>query len=446
MLPPHFGVNDDMVGAGVRVAVKDERPAASRATTGPFGMPRDIWVLSLISFFVSIGFGIIGPAIPLLAKEFGVGAAAAGLAISAFAAFRLVSALGSGALVGRFGERTVLGAGLLVQASTSILAGLAPTFELLVAFRALGGLGSAAFSIASMMMLLRLAPEDKRGRAMGIYQGGGIMGSIAGPAIGGVLAGITPRLPLLVYGGFLLLAAGVGLAQLTPLAGHAPAPVEEALQAEDVEDNIAVIQPIGADDGRSPVPLGPAYLACLLANFAAGWVFYGMRNSLVPLYIDDILHESAAWTGMAFFVAAVVQALTLLRAGWVADIFGRRIALLAGLTIGLGSLAAFCLPLGSLVFLLPMMSFGVAAAFMATAPAALLGDIAHGRGGRVIAVFSMMSDFGAIVGPLASGRVADTHSFPAAFALSGAVILLALVPALMLRSPKVPTPGPGGAT
>ncbi len=425
------------------MAVTTNRPAAVDGSPGPFGMPRDIWVLSLISFFVSIGFGIIGPAIPLLAKQFGVGALMAGLAISAFAAFRLISALGCGALVGRFGERTVLACGLFVQATTSILAGLAPSFELLVMFRAIGGLGSAAFSIASMMLLLRLAPEDRRGRAMSIYQGGGIMGSIAGPAIGGVLAEITPRLPLLVYGAFLLLAAAVGLAKLTPIAEHAPAPIEEALQAEDVEDNIAVLEPVAASDGRPQVPLGPAYLACLLANFAGGWVFYGMRNSLVPLYITEELGESAAWTGMVFFLAAIVQALVLLRAGWVADIFGRRIALVAGLAIGLFSLIVLSFPISSLVFLLPMITFGVAAAFMATAPAALLGDIAHGRHGRVIAVFSMMSDFGAIVGPLASGSVADHASFEAAFGLSAGIILLALVPALMLRSPKAPSL-PGG--
>lgn len=434
-----------MWGLGTAVAVTNDRPGALATSPGPFGMPRDIWVLSIISFFVSIGFGIIGPAIPLLAKQFGVGAFMAGLAISAFAAFRLLSALGCGALVGRLGERTVLATGLVIQATTSILAGLAPSFELLVTFRAIGGIGSAAFSISSMILLLRLAPQDKRGRAMGIYQGGGIMGSIAGPAIGGVLAEITPRLPLLVYGGFLLLAAAVGLAQLAPLATHESAPIEESLQVEDVEDNIAVLEPVAASDGRAQVPLGPAYLACLLANFASGWVFYGMRNSLLPLFINEDLNKSAAWTGLAFFLAAIVQGLTLLRAGWVADIFGRRIALLLGLSIGLGSLLVIALPISALVFLLPMMTFGIGAAFMATAPAALLGDIAHGRGGKIIAIFSMMSDFGAIMGPVVSGIVADQYSYPAAFLLSAGVIVLALIPALMLRSPKASQALSGGS-
>ncbi|HMH93935.1 MAG TPA: hypothetical protein VK586_23000 [Streptosporangiaceae bacterium] len=74
-----------------------------------------------------MGFGVIGPAIPLLAAHYGVSAALAGLAISAFAAFRFLSALAGGRLL---------------QAVTSILAGLAPTFPLLIAFRSIGGIGT----------------------------------------------------------------------------------------------------------------------------------------------------------------------------------------------------------------------------------------------------------------------------------------------------------------
>lgn len=423
------------------------------AQRDPLGMPRDIWVLAAISLFVSIGFGIIGPAIPLLAKEFGVGAWEASLAISAFALFRFVSAIGTGSLIDRLGERRILVAGLLIQAITSVLAGLAPTFELLLAFRAIGGLGSAAFSISSMALLLRIAPSNKRGRAMAIYQGGGIMGAILGPAIGGLLADITPRLPLLVYGVFLLVAATVGVSQLSGQRAavddpadenpehHSPH-IEESLQYEDVEDNIAVPDPVHVDPPHGPHPAIQRqaflrfYVTALMANLAAGWVFYGMRNSLLPLFISEDLDKSAAWTGMAFFLGALAQGLALLRSGWLADVVGRKFALVLGLSIGLTSLLAFMLPISATAFLLPMMTFGVAAALMATAPAALLADIAHGRGGKIIAGFSMMSDLGAILGPQVCGWIADTWSFQAAFGACAVVILLALAPALMLPGRK----------
>jgi MFS family permease len=448
------------------LAAGSASPAAAAQAADGRGLPRDIYVLAIISLFVSIGFGIIGPAIPLLAKQFGVGAFEASLAISAFALFRFISAIGSGQLIGRLGERRVLVIGLMVQAVTSVLAGLAPTFELLLTFRAIGGLGSACFSISSMALLLRLAPPDRRGRAMAVYQGGNIMGAIIGPATGGVLADITPRLPLLVYGAFLLVAAAVGIAQLStpPAQGDGPADsparepaanaavddadpdladphIEEALQYEDVEDNVAVNRPVHVEHiepaggtARNQSDFLRIYLTALLANLASGWVFYGMRNSLLPLFISDDLDKSAGWTGLAFFVAAIVQGLALLRTGWLADTVGRKFALVLGLLIGLGSLLVFMLPISAAVFLLPMMTFGVAAALMATAPAALLADVAHGRGGKVIAGFSMMSDFGAITGPLVSGWIADTWSYPTAFGASVVIIAIALVPAALLPS------------
>ncbi len=69
--------------------------------------------------------------------------------------------------------------------------------------------------------------------------------------------------------------------------------------------------------------------------------------------------------------------------------------------------------------------FGVAAAFLGTAPAAAVGDAAGGRGGTAVAVFSMCSDVGAIVGPLVAGLLADPLSYPVAFGVGAALMLVA---------------------
>ena len=57
-----------------------------------------------------------------------------------------------------------------------------------------------------------------------------------------------------------------------------------------------------------------------------------------------------------------------------------------------------------------------------------------GRGGRVVAVFQMASDLGAITGPLVAGLLADHVSFGAAFAVSAAVMLAAAV--MSMRMPE----------
>jgi len=160
----------------------------------------------------------VAPAIPLYARSFGVGTTAVGLAISAFAFFRFVSAFGGGSLVERFGERTVLSAGLAIVAVTTGLAGLAGSFPLFLALRAAGGVGSAMFTVAALSLLLRVAPPSHRGRAAATWQGGFILGGIAGPAAGGLLTELSPRLPFLLYAGFLLLAGSVAMVLLRPSA------------------------------------------------------------------------------------------------------------------------------------------------------------------------------------------------------------------------------------
>ena len=99
---------------------------------------------------VAVGFGVVAPAIPVYAREFGVGRTAAGAVISAFAFMRLVSALGSGRLVNRIGERLVLATGIGIVAVSSALAGLAQSYVQLLLLRGVGGIGSAMFTVSAI--------------------------------------------------------------------------------------------------------------------------------------------------------------------------------------------------------------------------------------------------------------------------------------------------------
>jgi MFS family permease len=392
-------------------------------------MPREVGVLAVIAFVVALGFGIVAPAIPIFARDFGVGRTAVGLAVSAFAFFRFVSAFTGGSLVERFGERLVLATGLGVVAVTTGAAGLAGDFPLFLGLRAAGGVGSAMFTVAALSLLLRVAPPSHRGRAAARWQGGFILGGIAGPAAGGLLAELSPRLPFLLYAGFLLVAGTVALTLLRPPA--APAGSDAAA---------------GPDLEAGPVPLLRAlrsrvYVAALLANLGVGWVLFGVRNSLVPLYVTEELGRTVAWAGAGLLAGSVAQALGLLRSGRLADTWGRRPALILGSSVATASMAALVLPPALWIFLLAMAAFGLGASFLASAPAALVADISPARGGRVVAVFQMSADLGAIVGPLAAGWLTDVASYQWAFGASAVVLAAGLAGALALprtaRSPDV---------
>ncbi len=192
-----------------------------RSPGHPFaGLPREVAVLTAVAFAVAVGFGVVAPAIPVYAREFGVGRTAAGAVISAFAFMRLVSALGSGRLVNRIGERLVLAVGIGIVAVSSALAGLAQSYTQLLLLRGVGGIGSAMFTVSAISLLLRVVDADQRGRATGMWQSGFLIGAIAGPAIGGPLTEISLRAPFFVYAVTLAVAGSIGLGFLSRAALH----------------------------------------------------------------------------------------------------------------------------------------------------------------------------------------------------------------------------------
>ena len=384
-------------------------------------------MLAVIAFVVALGFGIVAPAIPLFARAFGVGTTAVGLAVSAFAFFRFVSAFSGGTMVERFGERLVLSAGLLVVAVTTGLAGLAGNFPLFLALRAAGGVGSAMFTVAALSLLLRVSPPTHRGRAAATWQGGFILGGIAGPAAGGLLAELSPRLPFFLYSGFLVVAGAVAVALLRtgPSAtdpGEAPLSTGPGLDAGPVALRSAL---------RSR-----AYVAALVANFGIGWFLFGVRNSLVPLYVTEELGRTVAWAGAGLLAGSLAQALGLLRSGRLVDEWGRRPSLVLGSAVATASVAVLVLPPALGAFLVSMAAFGLAASLLASAPAALVGDVSPARGGRVVAVFQMLADLGAIGGPLIAGWLTDVASYQVAFAVTAAVLGAGLLAALAMPRQK----------
>ena len=383
-------------------------------------------MLAVIAFVVALGFGIVAPAIPLFARSFGVGTTAVGLAVSAFAFFRFVSAFGGGSLVERFGERTVLSAGLAVVAMTTGLAGLAGSFPLFLGLRAFGGIGSAMFTVAALSLLLHVAPPSHRGRAAATWQGGFILGGIAGPAAGGLLAELNPRLPFFLYAGFLLVAGTVAMVLLRPSA-----------TTEETDAEVPVGQTLDADPvGLRTAFRQRAYIAALVANLGVGWMLFGVRNSLVPLYVTEELGRTVAWAGAGLLAGSLAQAVGLLRSGRLADTWGRRPTLVLGAALATASTAVLVLPPALWIFLIAMATFGLAASFLASVPAALVADVSPARGGRVVAVFQMSSDLGAIVGPLAAGWLTDVASYQWAFALTTAVMGAGLLTALSLPRRK----------
>lgn len=374
-------------------------------------LPREVSILIAASFFVAVGFGIVLPAIPVFAKSFGVNNAAIGLMVSAFAITRFASGLISGTLVDKFGERAVFSSGVFMVALFTFLAGLAQTYEQLLFFRAAGGLGSSMFSVAAGSVIMRSVDDANRGRAQSVYQGSFLLGGIAGPAIGGLLSVISLRAPFFVYSGMLICS---GTVAHFFLKGDKIGKVDKSV---DTSDHTTV---------REALAMKP-YRIALVLTFIGTWVFFGLRASILPVFVTEELNSTTAIVGYGLAVSAVIQGAILLRAGRYSDEKGRRAASIIGAQVVLLGVLLLTFSVNVWMYLLAMAVLGFGGAFISITPASIVGDVIKGKGGKVIAIFQMAGDAGMMVGPIIIGAVSDLFSYRAAFGMSAAIFVIALV-------------------
>jgi MFS family permease len=381
-------------------------------------------VLGLVAFCVAVGFGVLVPVLPVFARSFGVGNAEVGAVISAFALMRLLFSPFCGWLIKIFSERIIMATGIFIVAISSALAGVSRSYLQLLVLRGVGGIGSAMFTVSAFTLLLTSVEAGVRGRAAGFFQGGFLIGGITGPAVGGALSAISLTAPFFFYAGTLVVAGTAGLVLLRrrsakPAEGAAPTVSFRAL----VHD--------------------ASYQAACFSNFAQGWTSFGVRSSLVPVLVVELLNRPASWTGIAFAIAAVAQTISVGPAGRFTDMVGRRPAMILGSTVAAASILAVPFAPNIWLLIVVLCLYGIASAFLGTAPAAAVGDAAGSRSGTAVAVFSMCSDIGAIIGPLVAGILADSLSYPAAFGVGAALMLVAA--ALSWRMPRNQAAPPKGS-
>jgi len=447
--------------------------AWARRTPYLAGLPRDVAVLSFVAFSVALGYGIAAPVLPVYARSFGVSALLASSVISGFALMRLLGAGPAGLMVDRVGERRVMTAGIWIVAVSSLLTAASRSFPQLLVLRGVGGIGSAMFTVSAMALVLRTAGAEQRGRASGAFQAGFLFGGVAGPAVGGLVAGWSIRAPFVVYGATLVVAGLIAARFLSrpakpasrdsasrapgspapdsPLeagpgtTAEAPEDASRRHRADPSRSHAAQAAGAPAQSVRAALRLR-AYRAALMVSLATGFIVFGLRISLVPLWVTEGLRAGVGLVSAGFLLASAAQAIALIPAGRRSDSRGRRGALAIGSVALVAAMLLLALGPGVLAFGAAMATSGVASAFLGSSAAAVVGDVTGGRqGGRVVSVYQMVGDLGGILGPLLAGALADLVGFSWAFAAGAAVatVTLAMVVAMPETLPR--GAGPAGS-
>ncbi|MHB1534187.1 MAG: MFS transporter [Acidimicrobiales bacterium] len=418
-------------------------------------------------FMVILDTMVVNVALPALSR--GLHTTTTGLqwVVDAYSLVFAALLLSAGALGDRRGAKAVFQAGMALFALASLACGLAPSTSVLIAARAVQGIGAALAVPASLALLAAAYPDlAARRRAFGIWGGVAGIAAGAGPVLGGALvSGLGWRsvffLNLPIGAAGLVLAARVlpspprrphgvdpagQVAGVVALAGLTLALIEAGSvgwASPAVAAGLAAFVVAGvafvAVEHRVARPMLPLSLFSS-SNFSAATAvgllinlgFYG-ELFVMSLYLQQLRGFTPLLAGMALVPEAAMAVIGSTASGRVMARTGPRLPMLAGLCVGgAGLLGLMAVGAHSSygVLVVPFMAAGLGMSFtMPAATSAVMEAAPVERGGLASGTLNAARQVGGVIGvALLGSLVAHRGSFipglEASMAIAGGVFLV----------------------
>jgi EmrB/QacA subfamily drug resistance transporter len=452
------------------------------------------WVLllaSVASLMAALDAMVVTTALGTIRVDLGASIEALEWTVNAYNLTFAVLLLTGAALGDRWGRRRMFAAGLGLFVAASAACALAGNVGWLIAARAVQGAGAALVMPLAMALLSAAFPPEERGKALGIFSGVTGLALIAGPVMGGAIAGglawqwifwinipigliaiplALGRIPesfgsvaRLDIGG-LILVTGAALAIVWGLmrgndVGWADAEIIAVMLAGVVLAVAFVAWELRAGEPMVPMRLFRAH--AFSSGVAASFLFYASMYGVV-FFLPQFFQTAQGlgplgaglrllpWTATLFVFAPIGGALV--------NRLGERPLVVVGLLMQalgfawIGVIAASDLSFAHLVAPLILAGAGVSMA-MPAAQNAVLGAVAAGEVGKASGIFNMARFLGGVFGIAlavavfaATGSVGSPHAFGAGFisaiSASAALSLMAAIAALALPGKRIGH-GPG---
>lgn len=462
--------------------------ALSTASRIPARRSTPRWTVALTSvafFMVALDSLVVITALPAIHRELGANLATLEWTVNAYTLAYAAGIITAAALGDRFGRQRLFAIGLALFSTASAACALAPSVELLIAFRIIQGLGAAIVMPLSLTILTAAFPIERRGAIVGLWGGIGGLAVAAGPLVGGAITqGLDwhwifwVNVPIGLVASVLAVlrlaesygpATDLDLPAVGLVTGGAIGVVWGLVRAGSVGwGSTEVLASLGlgllllagfvAWERRAPAPMLPLRLFRSRAFSAANATGFLMTAALtaaaflVAQYFQLALGVSPLGTGVRLLPWTATPMLVAPIAGMLSDRIGRSPVMAAGMLLqGLG-LACFALlattsvGYGQLVMPLLIAGVGVSMA-LAAIPTAVLSAVAPSDMGKASGANSTFQRFGSVFGVAlvtgvfaANGHLGAPAAFVAGFrpavAVAAGLSLLGTLTALAIRAQR----------
>src|SRR5208282_257253 len=373
-----------------------------------------------------LAMAIIIPVLPRLVLTFSGGDTAAasgvlGVFVTTWALMQFFFSPLLGSLSDRFGRRPVILLSNFGLGLDYLVMALAPTLGWLFAGRLISGITSSSIPTA-MAYIADVTPPKKRAGAFGMVSAAFGLGFVLGPALGGVLGSVNPRLPFWAAGVMSLLNAMYGLFVLPESAG---------------------LESRGKFSWKRANPVGSLTLLRrhrdLLGLVAVLFLSYVTQQSVMNtwvLYVDDRYRWTDRAVGLSLALVGVCSAMVgALLVKPAVRLLGDRTTMLVGLAVGWIGFAIFGLAPTGAIFLTGIPVMAIWGLCGPPAQSMMTRHVAPNEQGQLQGAIQCIRGLTALIGPtlftftFAAGiRPGTGFRLPGAPFFLASAILLAAVP------------------
>lgn len=355
-----------------------------------------ILILFLVLFVVSVGFGLVIPILPLIARDFGASAFMLGAMTAGYAVVQFLFSPIWGQISDRIGRKPVLMIGTVGLGISFFLMGLSSTFTGLFLARVLGGFLGSATLPAAQALVAEVSGNRDRASAMGLMGAAFGTGFIFGPVIGGLLAPLGVSVPFFAAGGFTLITI-----LLSALLLKEPDNAEIRRAQLEKQDSETLLQKMGI---ALKGPGNPFYLLAFAIMFSQGCMM-----TALALYLTDSFGVTASTIGIIFAangaIGAMIQGAAI---GPITRRIGENSTIATGLLFGIAGFLGL-VSVGSLGWAVPaIMLTAVAMSLSRPSITSMLSKVTPLPQGVTMGLQSSFDSLGRVVGPLWAGFAYDT--------------------------------------